>query len=90
MLSTLNRSPVEAERGASAGEKKGTLRRHQTKAKVQTTLSLAIDPRPGFTICKDCGILYNPLNDKDRKEHKKQHAAHARAKLKAQAGAHNA
>jgi len=49
------------------------------------TLSLAINPGPGFTVCKDCDVLYNPLNEKDRKEHKKQHAAHVRAKLKEQA-----
>jgi hypothetical protein len=70
--------------GEGAG-KGGKLGKRQTKERVQMTLSLAINPGPGFTVCKDCGILYNPLNEKDRKEHKKQHAAHVRAKLKEQA-----
>lgn len=49
------------------------------KELVQTTLNVAINPGPGFTICKDCGILYNPLNEMDRKEHKRRHAAHLRS-----------
>ncbi|KAK1829352.1 hypothetical protein QBC39DRAFT_134888 [Podospora conica] len=65
--------------------KKGKSGKRQPKERVQMTLSLAINPGPGFTICKDCGILFNPLNEKDRKEHKKRHAAHVRAKLKDQA-----
>ncbi|KAK0749970.1 hypothetical protein B0T18DRAFT_428010 [Schizothecium vesticola] len=64
-------------------ERKRPLRTYGKR--VQMTLSLAINPGPGFTVCKDCGILYNPLNEKDRKEHKKQHAAHVRAKLREQA-----
>ena len=61
-------------------------RKQPAKEKVQTTLSLAINPGPGFTICKECGVLYNPLNEKDRKEHKKQHAAYLRSKAKARVG----
>ena len=79
---TLNRSSSVTTDG---GGKKPKLGKRQTREKVQMTLSLAINPGPGFTICKDCGVLYNPLNEKDRKEHKKQHAAHVRAKLKVQA-----
>ncbi|KAK3384981.1 hypothetical protein B0H63DRAFT_501146 [Podospora didyma] len=55
-----------------------------TKEMVQTTLSLSIAPHAGFTVCKDCGILYNPLNEKDRMEHKKRHAAHVRSRAKSQ------
>lgn len=62
--------------------KKKKAGKHAAKEKVQTTLSLAMNPGPGFTICKECGVLYNHLNEKDRKEHKKQHAAHVRSKAK--------
>lgn len=63
----------------SGGKKRA---RRPKKDLVQTTLSLAINPGPGFTICKDCGILYNPLNENDRTEHKRRHAAHVRSKGK--------
>lgn len=77
-----NRPPRPAGEGVG---KKGKLGKRPTKERVQMTLSLSINPDPGFTVCKDCEVLYNPLNEKDRKEHKKQHAAHVRAKLKGQA-----
>jgi hypothetical protein len=51
-----------------------------TKAKVQTTLSLSVGNEPGFRICKDCNMLYNPLNEKDRKDHAREHAASSRRK----------
>ncbi|KAM7186450.1 hypothetical protein V8F20_011385 [Naviculisporaceae sp. PSN 640] len=57
-------------------------KKKKQKELVQTTLSLAINPGPGFTICKDCGILYNHLNENDRKEHKRRHAAYVRGKQK--------
>ncbi|KAM7185126.1 hypothetical protein V8F33_012572 [Rhypophila sp. PSN 637] len=57
-------------------------KKKKPKELVQTTLSLAINPGPGFTVCKDCGILYNHLNENDRKEHKRRHAAHVRSKTK--------
>lgn len=59
-----------------------TKKKKKQKDLVQTTLTLAINPGPGFTICKDCGILYNHLNEHDRKEHKRRHAAHVRDKVK--------
>ncbi|KAK0725463.1 hypothetical protein B0H67DRAFT_132703 [Lasiosphaeris hirsuta] len=74
----------------SAATKKPTLLarkksgKRPMKDKVQMTLNLSMSPGPGFTICKECGILYNPLNEKDRKEHKKQHAAHVRSKARGQ------
>ncbi|KAK4198835.1 hypothetical protein QBC40DRAFT_283115 [Triangularia verruculosa] len=49
------------------------------KQMVQTVLNLSINRDPGILICKDCGVLYNPLNEQDRKEHKRQHAAHVRS-----------
>ncbi|KAL0467884.1 hypothetical protein QR685DRAFT_447400 [Neurospora intermedia] len=54
-----------------------------TKEMVQTTLSLAIgEPRPQFIVCKECSMLYNHLNDKDRKDHKRVHVAYIRSKNK--------
>jgi hypothetical protein len=48
-------------------------RRQPPKATVQTTLALTDDP--AFTICKDCEMLYNPLNEKDKRHHTRRHAA---------------
>jgi hypothetical protein len=45
---------------------------------TQTTLSLSIQKESCFTICAVCDILYNPLNEKDRKEHNRRHAAYTR------------
>ncbi|KAK0667468.1 hypothetical protein QBC41DRAFT_338317 [Cercophora samala] len=49
------------------------------KQMVQTVLNLSVGKDPGILVCKDCGVLYNPLNEQDRKEHKRQHAAHVRS-----------
>lgn len=57
-------------------------RKPKVKEMVQTVLSLSINKDPGIIICKDCGILYNPLNEKDRKEHKRRHAAHVRSQVR--------
>lgn len=65
-------SGCTAERGFKV---KHEAKRRPRKATVQTTLNLSPADDPGFTICKDCGMLYNPLNEKDRKDHAKQHAA---------------
>ncbi|KAK0649354.1 hypothetical protein B0T16DRAFT_409908 [Cercophora newfieldiana] len=64
-------------------KKKKKIGKRPAKEMVQTTLNLSLNPDSGFKICKECGILYNPLNEKDRKEHKKQHAAYVRNKAKA-------
>lgn len=48
---------------------------------VQTTLSLAINPKPGFIVCKECGLLYNRLNEEDRKDHVRVHAGNRRSRL---------
>jgi hypothetical protein len=61
-------------RGKSKGKRKR--KSHQL---TQTTLSLAIDEKPAFTVCDVCHILYNPLNEKDRLEHSRRHAAYCRA-----------
>jgi hypothetical protein len=50
---------------------------------TQTTLSLSIQKESCFTVCAVCDILYNPLNEKDRKEHNRRHAAYARKQKRA-------
>ncbi|KAK4235334.1 hypothetical protein C8A03DRAFT_17914 [Achaetomium macrosporum] len=62
--------------------KKRPERKKPAKDMTQTTLSLSIHKEPGFTICGVCDILYNPLNEKDRKEHSRRHAAYSRRKKK--------
>ncbi|KAK3313267.1 hypothetical protein B0H66DRAFT_569897 [Apodospora peruviana] len=86
VTSSLNQAgpavPHSSSSDSTAGEKRSPTANRPKKDMVQTTLSLAINPGPGFTICKECGILYNPLNEGDRKEHKRRHAAHIRSKSK--------
>lgn len=53
------------------------------KDMTQTTLSLSVHKEPGFTICGVCDILYNPLNEKDRREHSRRHAAYSRQRGRA-------
>ena len=79
--SKLNTLEAVAPTKGSVGSQKKVGKR-PAKDMVQTTLNISLNPDSGFTICKDCGTLYNPLNEKDRKEHKKQHAAHVRSKAK--------
>ncbi|KAL2019929.1 hypothetical protein VTK56DRAFT_9021 [Thermocarpiscus australiensis] len=62
---------------------KKTGEKRSAKDMTQTTLSLTVHKEPGFTICGVCDLLYNPLNEKDRKEHKRRHAAYTRNKGKA-------
>ncbi|KAL1884153.1 hypothetical protein VTK73DRAFT_6822 [Phialemonium thermophilum] len=70
------------------GDGKGALcqtvmrQRKQGKSqhKVQTTLSLSLKDEPSFRLCKDCNILYNPLNERDRKDHAREHAAFQKQK----------
>lgn len=61
-----------------SGTTKRRARWRANQAKVQTTLSLSLKDEPGFRICNDCGMLYNPLNEKDRKDHARRHAASLR------------
>lgn len=72
--------PAEpSERGKGAATDKPPEKR-PPKEMTQTTLSLSVQKEPGFTICGVCDLLYNPLNEKDRKEHSKRHAAFSRSK----------
>ncbi|KAK1783263.1 hypothetical protein QBC45DRAFT_400120 [Copromyces sp. CBS 386.78] len=67
----------------SVSKKKRAAKTPPTKEMVQTTLSLAIgEPKPQFIVCKECSMLYNHLNDKDRRDHKRVHAAYIRSKNK--------
>jgi hypothetical protein len=79
--SLLNSSIIQSEAPAESGFKvKHEAKRRARKPTVQTTLNLSLADEPGFTICKECDMLYNPLNEKDRRDHKKQHAAALRKK----------
>ncbi|KAI1344447.1 hypothetical protein F5Y15DRAFT_366619 [Xylariaceae sp. FL0016] len=49
-------------------------------ATVQTTLSLSITDQ-GFTECKECNMLYNPLHEKDARLHARRHAALRKVQL---------
>jgi hypothetical protein len=87
--SSLNRKPVSdsLETKRANGGKRGVLeeRRRKKPAKkalVQTALNLAIGPGSGVKLCKEFGVLFNPMNEKDKKEHKKEHAAYLRSKSK--------
>ncbi|KAL2134348.1 hypothetical protein VTI74DRAFT_403 [Chaetomium olivicolor] len=59
---------------------KQLLEKRTAKDLMQTTLSLSVQKEPGFTICSVCDILYNPLNEKDRREHSRRHAAFSRSR----------
>lgn len=58
-------------------------RKRSARDMMQTTLSLSVHKDPGFTVCTVCDILYNPFNEKDRREHRRRHAAYSRTKSKA-------
>ncbi|KAI2635824.1 hypothetical protein GGS26DRAFT_513629 [Hypomontagnella submonticulosa] len=75
---TLNRLPTNPKKLDAGGRGRGTIRGSKP-ATVQTTLSLAIDEK-GFTECKECNMLYNPLHKQDAKFHARQHAAMLKAK----------
>jgi hypothetical protein len=64
--------------GKSRNKKR--LDKRPAKDMTQTTLSLSVHKEPGFTMCSVCDILYNPLNEKDRREHNRRHAAFSRNK----------
>jgi hypothetical protein len=63
-------------------KKKMPWRKNGKKGLVQTTLNVRINPGPGYTICKECELLYNPLNETDKKDHVRTHAAWKRKQSK--------
>lgn len=77
---TLNAGEASTDSNDSSGGLKRRAKWRTSQAKVQTTLSLSIGHDPGFRICRDCDMLYNPLNEKDRKDHARLHAASQRRK----------
>jgi len=64
---------------------KRATQKRSTRDMTQTTLSLSIQKEPGFTVCGVCDLLYNPLNEKDRREHNRRHAAYSRNQKRAAA-----
>jgi hypothetical protein len=71
--------PIDQDKAtAVSSQPRRPSRRQAPKATVQTTLALTDDP--AFTICKDCDMLYNPLNEKDKKDHTRRHATALRKK----------
>ncbi|KAI1372111.1 hypothetical protein F4677DRAFT_274686 [Hypoxylon crocopeplum] len=77
-LSALNRK-ASSQRERSEAGKRG---RSSKATTVQTTLSLTMEDK-GFTECKECNMLYNPVHKDDAKCHAKRHAAMLKAKSKA-------
>lgn len=71
----LNRSTARHQNRSDAG-KRG---RGPKSATVQTTLSLSAAEK-GFTECKECNMLYNPLHKQDAKCHARRHAAMLKTK----------
>ncbi|KAL7619646.1 hypothetical protein AAE478_010187 [Parahypoxylon ruwenzoriense] len=76
---TLNQVPTKRKTRSDAGKRGRNTGQGLKSATVQTTLSLSAEEK-GFTECKDCNMLYNPLHKQDAKCHAKRHAAMLRAK----------
>ena len=75
-------TPIGTETADGGFQVKHEAKRRPRKPTVQTTLNLSMADDPGFTICKECDMLYNPLNEKDRKDHARRHAAAMRRKTR--------
>ncbi|OTA98869.1 hypothetical protein M426DRAFT_100895 [Hypoxylon sp. CI-4A] len=72
-LGSRERNPLEA-------RKHGKYKKQPIKASsIQTTLSLSASEK-GFTECKECDMLYNPLHKQDAKCHARRHAAMLKSK----------
>ncbi|KAI1331552.1 hypothetical protein F5Y16DRAFT_270826 [Xylariaceae sp. FL0255] len=80
---TLNQTAKSAPNKRSESGKRGKSGQNRTSV-VQTTLSLSLNEK-GYTECKDCDMLYNPLHEPDVKHHARRHAALQRAKDRAKA-----
>ncbi|KAH7029087.1 uncharacterized protein B0I36DRAFT_128214 [Microdochium trichocladiopsis] len=88
--SALNRDPAVAASISSPMSTTATTSTKQSNANpkkrnksdtamVQQTLSLSMTEK-GFTECRECSMLYNPLHEKDRRFHARQHAAILKAR----------
>ncbi|KAI2466193.1 hypothetical protein F4781DRAFT_364709 [Annulohypoxylon bovei var. microspora] len=82
-LNTLNRSGSTRENRLEARKRGRNKKENSKPSVVQTTLSLSISEK-GFTECKECDMLYNPLHKQDAKYHAKRHAAMLKAKSTSQ------
>ena len=80
LLSKALGARAAAEDPGAGKKEKNQHKKRPKKELVQATLNLSTRPGPRFTLCKSCGLLYNHLNDKDRKTHARQHAAYTRSK----------
>ncbi|KAI1385640.1 uncharacterized protein F4822DRAFT_350068 [Hypoxylon trugodes] len=78
-LTTLNRPIAKLRTRSDAGKRGQNLKKGVKSATAQTTLSLTNEEK-GFTECRECNMLYNPLHKQDAKHHAKQHAAMLKAK----------
>ncbi|KAI1464882.1 uncharacterized protein F4812DRAFT_143560 [Daldinia caldariorum] len=76
---TLNLPVVKPKRQPDT-KRERSMKKTSKVTTVQTTLSLSIEDK-GFTECKECDMLYNPLHREDAKYHAKRHAAILKAKL---------
>ncbi|KAK4124447.1 hypothetical protein N657DRAFT_571804 [Parathielavia appendiculata] len=88
-LSEVAANTVDCQEGSQRALMEGMMKTKKQPGKrpardmTQTTLSLSINKEPGFTICGVCDILYNPLNEKDKREHSRRHAAYSRKRRRA-------
>ncbi|OTB10495.1 hypothetical protein K445DRAFT_252470 [Daldinia sp. EC12] len=75
---TLNLPVIKPKRQAD-NKRERNIKKPSKPTTIQTTLSLSIDDK-GFTECKECDMLYNPLHKQDAKYHARRHAAILKAK----------
>ncbi|KAI0891951.1 hypothetical protein F4806DRAFT_289358 [Annulohypoxylon nitens] len=74
---TISRSTAKRNKLLDVKKRK---RKHVPKpSAIQTTLSLSISEK-GFTECKECNMIYNPLHKPDAQFHSRSHAAMLKAK----------
>ncbi|KXJ90277.1 hypothetical protein Micbo1qcDRAFT_74596 [Microdochium bolleyi] len=82
-LSSLNSASADMANMMNAAAKSSTAhpqrRKQRPEAMIQQTLSLSMSEK-GFTECAECSMLYNPLHEKDRRLHARQHAVVMKAR----------
>ncbi|KAI8628113.1 hypothetical protein F5Y19DRAFT_153821 [Xylariaceae sp. FL1651] len=76
---TLNQAETTLTTQSKGSKRRRNASRDHNRASVQTTLSLSITEK-GYTECKECGMLYNPVHEADVRFHARRHAALRRAK----------
>ncbi|KAI1088021.1 ATPase, vacuolar ER assembly factor, Vma12 [Rostrohypoxylon terebratum] len=68
-----------ARRKIQLGAKKQKRKNTPKPSAIQTTLSLSMSEK-GFTECKECHMIYNPLHKQDAQFHSRRHATMLKAK----------